>query len=62
MKLKLLKWLKRILKDKTMAGNELLLTALATVTTLLCPMYHQITMYFDSKEFIKEKYEEKKNE
>lgn len=62
MKLKLLKWLKRILKDKTMAGNELLLTALATVTTLLCPMYYQIEIYFDSKEFIKEKYEEKKNE
>lgn len=62
MKLKLLKWLKRILKDKTMAGNELLLTALATITTLLWPMYHQIEMYFDSKEFIKEKYEEKKNE
>ena len=45
-----------------MTGNELLLTALATVTTLLCPMYYQIEMYFDSKEFIKEKYEEKKNE
>lgn len=62
MKLKLLKWLKRILKDKTMTGNELLLVALATITTLLCPMYHPIEMYFDSKEFIKEKYEEKKNE
>lgn len=62
MKLKLLKWLKRILKDKTMAGNELLLTALATITTLLWTMYHPIEMYFDSKEFIKEKYEEKKNE
>ena len=62
MKLKLLKWLKRILKDKTMTGNELLLVALATITTLLWPMYHQIEMYFDSKEFIKEKYEEKKNE
>lgn len=54
MKLKLLKWLKRILKDKTMAGNELLLTALATITTLLCPMHYQIEMYFDSKRFIKE--------
>lgn len=60
MKLKLLKWLKRILKDKTMAGNELLLVALATITTLLWTMYHQIEMYFDSKEFIKEKKEEKK--
>jgi hypothetical protein len=45
-----------------MAGNELLLVALATITTLLWTMYHQIEMYFDSKEFIKEKYEEKKNE
>ena len=45
-----------------MTGNELLLVALATITTLLCPMYHPIEMYFDSKEFIKEKYEEKKNE
>lgn len=62
MKLKLLKWLKRILKDKTMAGTELLLVALATITTLLWTMYHQIEMHFDSKEFIKEKYEEKKNE
>lgn len=45
-----------------MTNNEMLLTALATITTLLWPMYHQIEMYFDSKEFIKEKYEEKKNE
>ena len=45
-----------------MAGTELLLVALATITTLLWTMYHQIEMHFDSKEFIKEKYEEKKNE
>lgn len=37
-----------------MTNNEMLLTALATVTTSLCPMYHQIELYFDSKEFIKE--------
>ncbi|RGJ66539.1 hypothetical protein DXD51_10470 [Eubacterium sp. TM05-53] len=38
-----------------MANNELLLTALATIVTLFCPIYDQTAMYFDSKEFIKEK-------
>lgn len=38
-----------------MTNNEMLLTALATITTLLWLMYYQIEMYFDSKEFIKEK-------
>ena len=38
-----------------MENNELLLMALATIVTLFCPIYDQTAIYFDSKEFIKEK-------